>query len=328
MSQDIDGNAPAAAFGLVVAAAASTGLGASLVFFPKLIKLANHLTLAFALAMSSGVMIYISLVDIYTKAMTGFADSGHEEEKCFVYTTLSFFGGMGIMMLLNRIVVNRLLLGKDKHSSHEACNIACPSDYENFQRMTDIIQKNQGTDGQVENESGEEDTEESQDNEALSTTKEHADNVLFNMGVKTAIAIAIHNLPEGLVTFVAYLTDPTLGIVLAIGIALHNIPEGVCVAIPVYYATGNRWKAFCWGILSGVSEPIGALIGWAVLGQSGFSGNVYGILFGIVAGMMVVITIDELLPRAIAYDPKNIFTTYAFILGMFIIAASLMLFSI
>ena len=339
MGQDIDSNAPAAAFGLVMAAAASTGLGASLVFFPQLIKLANRLTLAFALAMSSGVMIYISLVDIYGKAMTGFADSGHDEEKCFIFTTLSFFGGIITMMFLNRIIIDRLLLGADEQSSHEACHLACPSDYENVQRMTDIIQKNQGTGDQVENESGEEGTEvenesgeegteEIQDNEALPTTKEHADEVLFKMGVKTAIAIALHNLPEGLVTFIAYLTDPTVGIVLAIGIALHNIPEGACVAIPVYYATGNKWKAFCWGILSGVSEPIGALIGWAALGQSGFSGNVYGILFGVVAGIMVVITIDELLPRAVAYDPKNIVTTYAFILGMFIIAASLMLFSI
>lgn len=102
----------------------------------------------------------------------------------------------------------------------------------------------------------------------------------------------------------------------------------MCVAIPVYYATGNRCRAFRWGILSGVSEPIGALIGWIALGQSGFSGNAYGIMFGLVAGIMVFIAIDELLPTAQHYDPNNTVTTSAFILGMFVIAASLMIFSL
>lgn len=77
------------------------------------------------------------------------------------------------------------------------------------------------------------------------------------MGLLTGLAIGLHNFPEGLATFVATLSNPSLGIALAIAIALHNIPEGVCVSMPVYYATGSKWKAFMWAFLSGVSEPIG-----------------------------------------------------------------------
>lgn len=127
---------------------------------------------------------------------------------------------------------------------------------------------------------------------------------LMHMGAATALAIAIHNFPEGLVTFVAYTHDPAVGVVLAIGIGIHNIPEGLCVAMPIYYATGNRWKAFMWGILSGVSEPIGALIGYLVL-KGNMSGNTHGVMFGLVAGIMTLIAADELLPTAHRYDPKN-----------------------
>lgn len=149
---------------------------------------------------------------------------------------------------------------------------------------------------------------------------------LMKMGVATAIAIALHNIPEGLVTFVGYTEDPTVGFVLALGIALHNIPEGLCISMPIYYATGNRMKAFLWGILSGVSEPLGALIGWVILGRS-FSGNTYGILFGLVAGIMVFIAIDELLPNAHRYDHHGHLVTYSVFAGMFALSASLMLFS-
>lgn len=77
------------------------------------------------------------------------------------------------------------------------------------------------------------------------------------MGILTGLAIAIHNFPEGLATFVATLSSPSLGAALCIAVALHNIPEGVCVAMPVYYATGSRWKGFLWAFLSGISEPLG-----------------------------------------------------------------------
>jgi len=148
---------------------------------------------------------------------------------------------------------------------------------------------------------------------------------LMRMSMNTAVAIGLHNFPEGLATFVAALADPAVGAVLAVAIAIHNIPEGLCVALPIYYATGNKWKAFAWGCLSGIAEPLAALLGYAVL-ASVFTPVAYGVLFGIVAGMMIIISVKELLPTAHRYDPEDTVTTYAFMIGMGIMALSLVLF--
>jgi zinc transporter ZupT len=148
---------------------------------------------------------------------------------------------------------------------------------------------------------------------------------LLRMSINTALAIALHNFPEGLATFVGTLNNPKVGAVLAVAIAIHNIPEGLCVAMPIYYATGNRRKAFMWAVLSGASEPFAALLGWAVLANS-FSSSMYAILFGLVAGMMVTISARELLPTAHRYDPEDSVATYSFILGMGVMALSLILF--
>jgi ZIP family zinc transporter len=148
---------------------------------------------------------------------------------------------------------------------------------------------------------------------------------LKRMGINTALAIAIHNFPEGLATFVGTLDDPAVGASLAIAIAIHNVPEGLCVAVPVYYSTGNRWKAFGWGILSGVSEPIGALLGWAIL-MNAMTEDAYGALFGIVGGMMIAIVMHELLPTAHRYDTQDKWVTNCVVLGMMIMASSLVMF--
>lgn len=157
------------------------------------------------------------------------------------------------------------------------------------------------------------------------TTSKEDEAKLMRMSINTAIAIGLHNFPEGLATFVAALDDPKVGAVLAVAIAIHNIPEGLCVALPIYYATGNRWKAFGWAVLSGASEPVAALLGWAVLANS-FSNTMYAILFGLVAGMMVIISVRELLPTAHRYDPEDSVVTYSYILGMAVMALSLVLF--
>eukprot|EP01083_Nonionella_stella_P088346 246154_1 len=146
------------------------------------------------------------------------------------------------------------------------------------------------------------------------------------MGLSTALAIALHNFPEGLATFVAALSDPSVGVVLAIAIGIHNIPEGLCVALPIYYATGNRWKGFLWGCLSGLSEPVAASLGWAVLANA-MSQTAYAALFGLVSGMMVMISFKELLPTAHRYDPEDTVVTYSVVVGMAIMAISLVLFN-
>jgi zinc transporter, ZIP family len=149
---------------------------------------------------------------------------------------------------------------------------------------------------------------------------------LKKMGMLTAVAIAIHNFPEGLATFVAALADTKVGVGIAVAIAMHNIPEGICVAMPIYYATGSKWKGFLWGLASGLSEPLGALVGWAVLSDG--SDLAFGLVFALVGGMMVYISIKELIPTALKYDPKDRVVTTAVVCGMIVMAASLMLFAL
>lgn len=147
---------------------------------------------------------------------------------------------------------------------------------------------------------------------------------LLRTGTFTAIAIAIHNFPEGLATFTGALTDPALGISIAVAIAIHNIPEGIAVSVPVYYATQSRKRAFRYSFLSGLSEPLGALIGYLVL-RNFFSELMFGIVFACVSGIMVFISLDELLPSAQKYGEHHL-SIYGLISGMAVMAISLLLF--
>ncbi|MCK9536337.1 MAG: zinc transporter ZupT [Bacilli bacterium] len=148
-------------------------------------------------------------------------------------------------------------------------------------------------------------------------------NRLMRMGIFTAIAIAIHNFPEGIATFLSALTNPTLAVGVTVAIALHNIPEGISVFIPIYYATGNRKKAFIYSFLSGLSEPIGAVIGFLIF-MPFLSETLFGILFAGVAGIMVFISLDELLPAAREYGETHL-SIYGLIFGMALMAFSLLL---
>lgn len=154
-------------------------------------------------------------------------------------------------------------------------------------------------------------------------SEEHKSN-LMRMGLFTALAIAIHNFPEGLATFTAALSDPKLGIPIAVAIAIHNIPEGIAVAVPVFYATGSRKKAFRLSFLSGLSEPVGALIGYLLLYRF-FNDIMFGFIFASVAGIMVYISLDELLPSAREYGEHHV-AIYGLIAGMAVMAVSLLLF--
>lgn len=396
------------AFALVCGAGMSTAIGAAIVFSPTLVKYASRKTLAAALGLSAGVMMYVSFVEILQKSTLSFVDAGHPEDDAYIYSTGCFFAGVILMILLNHLV--SYFLGGHHHHSHphhedEAKNNTqpvsndesepgiptttttttakpptdgtepptvhahahttpvdvivpgCPccaddpvADLEELQHMAanmETFEKEQhhhweGVDRvtapEEEVEGGEQGhapkRHSTGDSSADANATDHDDDdqdsqgenqKLMRMSINTAVAIGLHNFPEGLATFVAALNDPRVGAVLAIAIAIHNIPEGLCVAMPIYYATGNRWKAFGWAVLSGVSEPVAALLGWAVLANS-FTDTMFAILFGIVAGMMVIISARELLPTAHRYDPEDTVVTYSFIIGMGIMAVSLVLF--
>lgn len=149
------------------------------------------------------------------------------------------------------------------------------------------------------------------------------DTKLMKMGVMTALAIAIHNFPEGIATFTSAIEDPALGIAIAAAVAIHNIPEGIAVAVPIYHATGDKKKAFRLSLLSGLAEPVGALIAYLVL-MPFMSPTLLGCVFASVAGIMVFISMDELLPAAREYGEHHI-SIYGLMAGMAIMAFSLIL---
>jgi ZIP family zinc transporter len=147
---------------------------------------------------------------------------------------------------------------------------------------------------------------------------------LMRTGLFTALAIALHNFPEGIATFTAAIYNPNLGIAIALAIAIHNIPEGIAVSVPIFYATGSRKQAFVYSFLSGLAEPLGAFLGYVVL-KPFMNDLVFGVLFSGVAGIMIYISIDELLPTAEAYGEHH-YSVYGLIGGMAVMAVSLLLF--
>lgn len=146
---------------------------------------------------------------------------------------------------------------------------------------------------------------------------------LRKAAILVAVGVAIHNFPEGMVTFAGALKDVDLGVALAVAVAIHNIPEGIAVAVPIYAVTKNAKKAFGWSFLSGISEPIGALLAAAVL-MPFLSDATLGWALSIVAGFMVFISLDELLPVANSYMEEHV-AIAGVIAGMIIMAVSLMM---
>jgi zinc transporter, ZIP family len=282
------------AFGLTVFAGLSTGIGSAIAFFSRT---TNTRFLAVALGFSAGVMIYVSLVEIFFKAKeTLVAEHGLTQGNW--YTLFAFFGGIFFIAVIDRLVPS-------SKNPHEIRMV---------EEVNPVHIRMEGTGGQQVYGEFEND-EESREN--------HKKKKLMRMGMFSALAIAIHNFPEGLATFIAALTDLSIGIPIAIAIAIHNIPEGIAVSVPIYYATGSRKKAFKYSFLSGLAEPVGALIGWLIL-MPYLNNTVFGVVFASVAGIMVFISLDELLPAAREYGEHHL-SIYGMIAGMIVMGVSLVL---
>lgn len=147
---------------------------------------------------------------------------------------------------------------------------------------------------------------------------------LMRTGIVTAVAITIHNFPEGLAIFISVLQDPRLAMSTAFGIALHNVPVGIAISAPIYYATGNKKKAFMFSLISGLSAPLGGIVGYLLL-MPFMNDTIVGILFGIVAGIMVFVSLNELLPAAREYEETRT-SIFGLIIGMILMAIILFLF--
>jgi ZIP family zinc transporter len=259
------------AFGLTLFAGLATGIGSIMALLSKKF---NPKFLAGSLGFSAGVMIYVSLVEIFAKAKVALI-AAHGVKPGNIYTVIAFFSGIALIALIDRLI---------------------PS-FENPHEIKNIEEKNL---------------------DPANSRK------LLRMGMFSALAIAIHNFPEGLATFMSAMTNPTLGISIAVAIAIHNIPEGIAVSVPVYYATRNRRKAFWLSFVSGLAEPVGALLGFFIL-RSVFNDSTFGLIFAGVAGIMVYISLDELLPTASEYGEHHV-AIGGLVAGMAVMAVSLLLF--
>mmetsp|Transcript_2954 Transcript_2954/g.4345 ORF Transcript_2954/g.4345 Transcript_2954/m.4345 type:complete len:360 (+) Transcript_2954:51-1130(+) len=343
-------NAPIG-FALVIAAGLATALGASLVYSSYFVKTVNKLFLAGSLGISAGVMLFVSFVEIFFKSNDAFVEEGYKEKHAFSLAVAFFFAGIIFIQLLDHFV--HWLSGHAEEDLEEVCRVVLEEN-ETATKKPHVSQgstvieegKSRGPASGIPMRASTGDVKGARDSisgmpmgstrsdfEVGIKTPDNEDfhkKRLTKMGLMTALAIGIHNFPEGLATFLATLDDPSVGGALAVAIGIHNIPEGLCVAIPIFYATGSRHKAFLWALLSGISEPIGAAIGYAVVVAAGgeISQLAYGILFGIVGGMMVSICIKELLPTAYRYDPKDKVVTYTVVIGMAVMALSLILFQL
>lgn len=259
------------AFMLTMIAGLSTGIGSCIAF---LTKRTNKKFLSISLGFSAGVMIYVSMIEIFFKAQDSLISELGKVKGSWI-TVIAFFGGMLVIAIIDKLMPS-------EKNPHEIKSV----DFEQ----------------ELKPESAK----------------------LMRMGVFTALAIAIHNFPEGLATFVSAMQEPSIAIPIVVAIAIHNIPEGIAVSVPIYQATGSKGKAFLYSFLSGLAEPIGALIGWLLL-MPIMNDIVFGIIFAGVAGIMVFISFDELLPAAREFGEHHL-SIYGLISGMIVMAFSLLLF--
>jgi ZIP family zinc transporter len=218
--------------------------------------------LAWSLAFSAGVMIYLSFVEVLPKSSLSLARYFSPSAANWL-TNLGFFSGIILMAIVDALVPKA-------ENPHE---LRADGDLQRLKSKSDSLPA-----GDYEG--------------------------LRRMGLFTAITITLHNFPEGIATFLAALEDPITGIALAVAVALHNIPEGVSVSVPIFFATGRRRQAFIFSLLSGLAEPLGALVAMASLGWL-IPLHVMGIVFAGVAGIMVYISLDELLPTARQYGRSH-----------------------
>ena len=260
------------AFGLTLIAGLSTGIGSAIAFFAKK---TNTKFLAISLGFSAGVMIYVSMIEIFAKAKDSLVAELGLKAGSWV-AVASFFAGMLLIAIIDNVLPN-------EENPHHLHNV-----------------------------------------EELNETKVHIEDNLMRTGIFTALAVGIHNFPEGLAAFISALQEPSIAIPITVAIAIHNIPEGISISAPIYYATGDRKKAFKYSFLSGLAEPIGALIGYLIL-MPFLNDLVFGIVFGVVAGIMVYISLDELLPSAQKYGDHHL-SIGGLISGMAVMAVSLLLF--
>ncbi len=257
-----------------------------------------------SLGLSAGVMIYVSFMEILQSANTTLVAELGKLWGGWA-AILSFFSGIVLSAVIDRFV-------PQPANPHEARTVEKACEETALAEKTEVP-AGPGSEGQGHRH---------RHGQAQLAEKEaQKTRNLLRLGYLTAVVITIHNIPEGLATFITALKDLRLGVTIAIAIAVHNIPEGISVSVPIYCATGSRRKAFIYSFLSGLTELVGALIGFFIL-MPFLSNVLFGVIFALTAGIMVFIALDELLPAAKEYGEHHL-AIYGLVLGMLIMAVSL-----
>ena len=274
------------------------------------IKKQNPRFISFIMGFSAGVMILVSFVELLQESI--------EFNGIFV-GILFFIIGMILMFIID-IRVSHHYEFEDKDYEQLVCQDKNPS-------ATQIINLNpdsqQNKNSRFRNLHGRNRQRHRRKQQRLQQIflKSNGNPRLYKTSLLVAVGIFIHNFPEGIAVSVGTIKEVELGILLAFAIALHNIPEGIAVSVPVYACTGSKKRAFMWSFLSGISEPIGAILTWLILAPF-INDYLLNAMLAVVAGLMVYISLDELLPisRSLA---KEHFSIFGIISGIFVMAVSL-----
>lgn len=275
---------------LTTLAGLATGIGGAIGFF---VRRTNTRLLTFLLGLSAGVMIFISFVELFASAQQDLANLyGSIYGKFFALA--AFFGGIGVAVFIDKLVPE----DENPHETHSVEDLSDAAAARARQRRSREI--------------------------AIGGSDAVPARSMRRSGLLFMLAIGVHNFPEGLATFAAGLSGLELGIPIAAAVALHNIPEGITVSVPIFYATGSRRKAFWYSFVAGLAEPVGAVLGMSLLFPF-LSPTLLAVLFAAVAGIMVFISFDELLPMSERWGHHHL-SIYGIVVGMFVMGATLSVF--
>lgn len=269
---------------LSILAGLSTTIGSIIAF---LVKKPNPKFISFAMGFSAGVMIYISFVELLFESILSIGQFG----------VLFFFLGMGIMFLIDVVISHRYEFEDSIEILVSANGSAKPHLHHGHRHRYGHPPHN---------------------------GREKKKITLEKTSMFIVLGVFIHNFPEGMATFIGTLTDVKLGLLLTLAIALHNIPEGIAVSVPLYINNGSKRNAFKWSFISGMSEPIGAIVTWLILFPF-ITPTLLHAMLGVVGGVMVYISLDELLPASRKFGKEH-HSILGIIAGMLIMAFSLLLF--
>jgi ZIP family zinc transporter len=229
--------------------------------------------MAVSLGFSAGAILYVSLTDILGKSIDSFTELYHNPNLGYGMMAFAFFAGVGIMVLIDRLIPTDINLD---------------------------------------------------DQEGVSDSNRALKRKLMRGGLFIGLALCLHNFPEGFLVFMTAFEDPRVGVAIAVALAIHNIPEGIAIAGPLYAATKQKFRSIAIATATGIAEPVGAVLGFLLL-RNFLNDMLFGWVFGVVAGMMVFICINEILPAAHRFETKQRQTTYGFITGMAMLAVSITL---